>query len=95
MNRLTERIQVGDLVQVVRARTCCNGGTPNLGHVFRVNSIGRRRTSTCPYCGGGIPEIMVLADFHMAGYAMDRLKRIPPLSELEGVKTDEPIQEPA
>lgn len=28
-------------------------------------------------------------------YQLNRLKRIPPLSELESSKTDEPIKEPA
>ena len=85
----------GDLVQVVKPVPCCGRTTPMQGHIFKVTSIdvaipGYR----CNYCAVICPAE---ASAHGGEKPVDlsRLKRIPPLDELEGVRTEENIKEPA
>ena len=90
-------IAVGDLVQVVRW-PCCGA---SLGRVATVTQIGRRVTIEhgCTTCsttktatGASAPAVQV---GHELLWPLAWIKRIPPLSELEGVKTQEDIREPA
>lgn len=86
-------ISVGDLVQVVRPPTCPEAPVDSgLGHTFVVEGIRDHTAGMCAYCN----------DLHTHGpalFAADgnglwplrRLKRIPPLGELEGEKRDEEI----
>lgn len=86
-------IQVGDLVAVVRA--CCT--TPRVS-IFRVGEIRVAPIAAgCHNCGYTKPAGTPLARVNDsdAGYPLPWLKRIPPLDELEGTKTDEPLKEPA
>ena len=90
-------IQVGDLVQVVRW-PCCGVA---LGYTYRVAEFrtwGERQCSKC--------KALIKATIHAKGGAdpfdglcpaipLEWLKRIPPLSELEGEKTEEKLREPA
>lgn len=89
-------ISVGDLVVIVRASHC--GSTASIGSIFRVTVIRKRRWgSVCEACRHVLPEGEWVAE--LAGddsiTELHRLKRIPPLGELEGVKTEEDIREPA
>lgn len=86
-------IAVGDLVVVARASACC-GSTAWMGHTFKVTRIGRSPTS-CHKCDGrvGAPAALGSPTGKWAG--LDRLKRIPPLEELEGQRTEEKLHEPA
>lgn len=83
-------ISVGDLVQVIRAAECC-GKSDYLGHIFRVSDI-RKFQITCRVCGYSDNSIMratAAPGPDYPAFSLPRLKRIPPLSELPGVKTDE------
>lgn len=86
---MSEPIKVGDLVQVILPRHC--GCTTYLGRVFVVTGlIVESRPCFCSACGDrGITtgtrvlgcESVVKGRAAISSY---RLKRIPPLSELEG-----------
>ena len=96
-DRTAERpIAVGDLVQVVRPTPCC-GNENNLSRIFVVEAIGRFG-DFCMYCGRRV-RLVSAQGLVGAGTTnsvrLSRLKRIPPLDELEGTKTDEPMKEPA
>ena len=88
-------IKVGDLVVVVRGAPCC-GNTQHLGLVFRVAVIFPLE-GHCNHCGEEPPP-QYGADYELesdSGFSLSTLKRIPPLSELEGERTQEDIREPA
>ncbi len=91
---MTDRaaIQVGDLVQVVRPTYCC-GYDKNVGKVATVSRLPRP-TQRCPSCRhiATASDSVVLSDDLC--YERSRLKRIPPLSELEGERTQEAIKQP-
>ena len=86
-------IQVGDLVQIVRGTRCCN----KPGHVGLIYTVTRMKSSKwhCSHCNSEESELLVAGVGHMNGYEMSRLKRIPPLEELEGEKTEKDLREPA
>jgi hypothetical protein len=91
MTDRTERpIAVGDLVQVINA--CCQPAEKFLGVVFKVRSVAPGPLH-CVFCYG-LGKSPNYAEDH-EGKWYGYLKRIPPLSELENSKTDEPIEEPA
>ena len=89
---MSRPIAVGDLVQVVR-KTCCEGW---LGTTYTVKEL--RTVSgnyACIKCGEtGTRETPWIVAYPM-GHAIWNLKRIPPLSELEGERTEEKLREPA
>jgi hypothetical protein len=88
-------ISVGDLVVVVRGHVC------DLGETFIVTRIDRWSGGwVCTKCGEESDDDYVGAS--PSTDPMDRhcvplpwLKRIPPLSELEGERTQEEMKEPA
>ena len=84
-------IKVGDLVVVIKPRECCPERS-NLGFIFRVAKITHGEVYCC-YCKRDHKDIMtaVWADDGVSGASLPRLKRIPPLDELEGEKRDEEI----
>ena len=91
---MSEPISVGDLVMVVRQLGCAC----DIGHTFVVERIERSPTGrlSCGFCNH--PPIYSQADAlrQDGGWsALAALKRIPPLSELEGQPTQEDIKEPA
>ena len=94
MRPMTDRaaIRVGDLVQVVRSPPCC-GNEKNISRIFVVEDIGIFG-SVCAYCGRAV-DVIAAKGLKGAGTTnsvrMSRLKRIPPLEELEGEKRDEEI----
>ena len=80
-------ISVGDLVQVVKPRVCC-GDASGLGKVFKVG--GFHTGSFCMACGIVAVDVAEIAgDFRSC--EISRLKRIPPLEELDDLKRDEEI----
>lgn len=85
---MREQIKVGDLVQVVRPARC---GCPTIigGYVFRVDEI-RKVAGCCTKCGAKVP-VEQTAWGDQGAVSIWRLKRIPPLDELEGEKRDEEI----
>ena len=81
-------IRPGDLVMVVKPTPCC-GGARRVGKLFVAGKI-RNIYGICPQCG--------VSEYRLSTYnergrwdVLTRLKRIPPLSELEGEKRDEEI----
>jgi len=93
---MSEPISVGDLVYVARPRKC--GCTHNLGLVFRVAKLLQVLEGEMGKCRGCGERYRAKGGSWMArgnemNYAIGlfRLRRIPPLSELEGEKRDEEI----
>ena len=81
-------IKVGDLVMVVRKHGCgCD-----LGDVFVVRELERSPSGylDCSVCGARAFSSLDASSDH-GWRAVAALKRIPPLSELEGEKRDEEI----
>ena len=88
-------IAVGDLVQVVRPTPCCGNAYAVGRRVFKVADLATTQ-GFCSFCF--MPTGLVPAAYNADNgqhYHLHRLKRIPPLSELESTKTDEPMKEPA
>ena len=85
---MSEPIKVGDLVVVVKPTPCCRDTSAIGEHhtiIALVGGLGR-----CNFCGHY--ETMLDAKVSVNTYFdLHRLKRIPPLSELEGEKRDEEI----
>ena len=92
---MTERIAVGDLVQVVRWPHPCKN---KLGKIFVIGWINEHGIR-CQECGEDLVEHgsgAMLADSNN-GCPISWVKRIPPLSELEKSQTshDLDVKEPA
>lgn len=83
-------ISVGDLVMVVRSTPCCKNDT-RIGEIF-VFQPHRKDIAWCGFCGAQVIDdyTRVNADRLIQ---VNRLKRIPPMGELEGERTDETIKE--
>jgi hypothetical protein len=90
---MSEPIKVGDLVIVVGDIKCrCNFPSRYFGLVFRVSRIKRYFMTYCQLCKGDVGEAtLCFEDGEDSGFATYRLKRIPPLEELDDVKQDEEI----
>ena len=92
-------IQVGDLVAVVRPNTCdCAASRNSFGRLFHVAKIDvSEGGSFCMQCDKVLSNkpFFFASDGGNRNYGMYRLKRIPPLEELEGVRTEENLKEPA
>ncbi len=87
---MREQIQVGDLVAVVKW-PCCG---LRLGTIFKVDMMTKKHRIFCCPCGYKEEVNEAVAwDGDPKGCAacLSWLKRIPPLSELEGEKRDEEI----
>lgn len=84
-------ISVGDLVQVVKSSPCC-GNTIFLGVTFTVT--GMAMSSHCTHCKSRKEAVAVRGKSDGRLTDIRRLKRIPPLSELEGQHTQETTRNP-
>ena len=80
-------ISVGDLVVVVKPTPCC-GSSELVGTIFIVKEFTDNPTR-CKFC-----KVMRNYDMRVRGlstvYELYRLKRIPPLSELDNIHQSEP-----
>lgn len=88
---MSEPIKVGDLVQVWRGKPCC-GWYGRLGEIYVVIAFritGDERCSQCGTPANGVTN--ALGWEHDAGYSLYRLKKIPPLNELDDVKREEEV----
>lgn len=92
---MSEPIKAGDLVAVVKPAACCTSG---LGRIFRVVSLESKDVYgewACRHCGAKGVSGTTNASFAVEDggqwHSIKRLKRIPPLDELEGVKGDKEI----
>ncbi len=83
-------ISVGDLVQVVRKAGYCECW---LGRIFVVEALERSPDGQiiCDTCGTTKPTELDAQKPGGGWNPVVMLQRIPPLSELEGVKTEETI----
>ena len=64
-----------------------------MGAVFKITSISPyKETGLCLACKADRSGLLVADGHHKYLFFVSRLKRIPPLSELEGVKTQEDIR---
>ena len=89
-------ISVGDLVQVVRS--CCEK-VELVGIIYTVGVLHSFHTR-CQFCGQENKNVQHASSGMPAsdtpiGLPVSWLKRIPPLSELEGERTEENLKEPA
>jgi len=84
-------IKVGDLVQVVRPAPCC-GSTESIGKIFRVTGLASG--DGCYYCQNSSKTYQLALGGWKHGTKIVRLKRIPPLSDLEGAVTQEKLRQP-
>ena len=87
---MSRPIAVGDLVQVVYPSPCC-GSLKGMGITFKFAGFGVRQW--CRFCGKG--DFEAALGYSNGGVKFVRLKRIPPLSELEGERTEESLKETA
>ena len=85
-------IKVGDLVQIVRAGRCGCGAS--IGHIFTVRAIVRQvNRGYCVYCMVRFDSCGDMVTVNDKGNRCElwRLKKIPPLSELERVTEKEEL----
>ena len=93
---MSEPIQVGDLVAVI---VSCH--PPAFGSFFVVGGFEHGSVSNCIFCGKEHLGPFARAEDHFGPERqfftapLSWLKRIPPLAELEGQRTEETIREPA
>ena len=85
-------ISVGDLVQVVKETPCCRCGD-SLGKTFVVEEISNLIPTLCKFCGSDRDGLAARISGAIEWCDLYRLKRFPPLSELEGAKTEEKLRE--
>lgn len=94
---MSKPIQVGDLVRVIRAHDC--KPTRGYGVIFTVERIAPARRFECIHCLGTIKDGRPLAYGIISRgpgwHPLEWLRRIPPLDELEGERTEEDLREPA
>ena len=83
-----ENIKVGELVMVVKPTRCCKSDDriSSIGVVERVYD-GK---TECKHCGE-IHDKESIAKVGEYGFFLDRLKKIPPLSELDKIETKEEL----
>ncbi len=83
-------LKVGDLVCVVKPTPCC-GSTKLLGKVFTITKLGWSKTGLieCGTCGKERKAVALTAKGEKKrSIDSSRLKRIPPLAELESVERE-------
>ena len=87
-------IQVGDLVMVVKPTPCCKSEKA-IGEIYvALESTDVAPTTRCIHCGLVEPIGDVVMIYRQMVIERYRLKRIPPLEELEGQRTEESTRDP-
>lgn len=89
---MSEPIKVGDLVMVIKPKPCCGNGRP--GYIFTILEFRMAdANSVCCHCDVPVTGIHATHAAMTGNLGVDirRLKRIPPLSELEGEKRKEEL----
>ena len=88
-------IQSGDLVVAVRLH-CEQSAVTWLGKIRTVSGFRFDTNGLCQYCGQPTATSQGCATFEEGFHLpVPYLKRIPPLEELEGQRTEEKLREPA
>lgn len=85
-------IQVGDMVVVIGAH--CKGAEKFIGITFKVGVV-RTGFPYCTCCGAQEGYLTVASPEGRPNAFYAPLKRIPPLEELKGKRTEESIRETA
>lgn len=84
-------IKVGDLCWIVKPMRCC-GSDSTVGKIVRIIDGDTSPFTRCLICGHreetGTQRLLCDDDRSRLRY---RLKRIPPLSELEGLKSEDEL----
>lgn len=89
---MSEPIRVGDLVQIVKPMPCCGRLGKHYGDTFTVSEIITTRfVNACAYCGARYAGTYAVDPADDLAAEVRRLKRIPPLSELESTETKEEL----
>jgi len=83
---MSENIKAGDLVMVVKPLSCC-GRFDGVGFIYTVTGLPSHKLSRCGYCGIVEDSINELKLSDGSVCEISRLKKIPPLSDLEDVET--------
>lgn len=91
---MSEPLKIGDWV-VVAYDACCANPREALGKVFQIDRFIDFSNNPCASCGEIVPFVNAVPASGTFGYTSNRLKRLPPLAELEGEKRDEKLTEPA
>lgn len=87
---MSEKISVGDLVMIVKPAHCC-GYDKGLGIIFTVTGFFDNGL-ICDHCKTETSnERVALVNGEWLAVHLDRVRRIPPLEELDDVKRDEEI----
>lgn len=84
-------ISVNDLVMVVRPTSCC-GTSKGIGLVFTVKKIETKEFTLCAYCDKVIDSYVGVWGAGNTPYRIERLKRIPPIGELDKIENEEPVE---
>ena len=99
---MSEPIKVGDLVRIVKNHGCTlDRPHRGIGFITTVERIERAFAYHCKGCDEVVRELnghMLMYGRTSIGpgyYPLAWVKRIPPLSELEGEKQKEDLREPA
>lgn len=92
---MNEAIKVGDLVYVALP-SFCSGHADKIGYIFKAAAIEKYGVYVCVHCGKDHKDLSWFALDETPGiwWLLKRLKRILPLSELEGAQTKEDLREP-
>ena len=85
---MIDQIATGDLVVVVEPSPCC-GNLSSIGLVFKVQGVNSE-PSRCIFCGF-VSSYRVAVKESGIVCKISRLKKIPPLSELETIEIKEEI----
>lgn len=85
---MSERIEVGDLVVIVKSKDCC-GDSSHVGMCFTVS--GFHHESICLQCGTVHQQQAAFWDGRWVATPVWRLRKIPPISELESTEHKEEV----
>lgn len=78
-----ETILPGDLVMVVRPAPCC-GNPHQVGNIFQVKRVERRKSATCIHCGEiAFDYIGAQKDDSKFWFRVSRLKKLNPPAKQE------------
>lgn len=86
---MSDPIKAGDWVVVVKPTMCC-GNTTAIGWVFEVAEVALQKGMFCTHCNHR-GEWDAARNDRWDGFELSRLKRIPPLSELDDVNLQEEV----
>ena len=90
-------IKVGDLVMIMRC-CCARAEAEHLGTIHSILTLGDGagwNAACCGYKGGELDARLFERPSNKGWFKRHWLKRIPPLEELEGRRTEEKLKEPA